>query len=149
MHAHTHAHTVSPAGDAQHLTPEKVTGAAYKDVSMTGVHCSASPIRASHTVCCIHNHAQQLDMISGGAALIWFLYDPQHKVAVDSSEILGRNYLSLPLSALLSVACQYELIHYTVLEMLNHSQARYLGNKPCMAEERCCERKKMSLTLLK
>ena len=42
-----------------------------------------------------------------------------------------------------------------MLEMLNHSQACYLGNKPCMAEERCCERKKRwgahrgALTLLK
>lgn len=45
---------------------------------------------------------------------------------------------------LLSVACQHELIRQALLEMLNHSRAAcYLGNKPCTAEERCCERKKM------
>lgn len=64
-------------------------------------------------------------------------------MAVDSADIWGRKYLSQSCSMLLSAACQHESIHQAMLEMLNHSLACYLGNKPCMAEERCCERKKM------
>lgn len=67
----------------------------------------------------------------------------------------GRKYLSQSCSMLLSVTCQRELIHQAMLEMLKQSRACYLGNKPCMAEERCRERKKDeepiggALTLLK
>lgn len=82
----------------------------------------------------------------------------QQVVAVGSADISmgARKYLSQSCSMLLSVTCQQELIHQAVLEMLKQSWACYLGNKPCMAEERCREREKKdkgpivgALTLLK
>lgn len=64
-------------------------------------------------------------------------------IIIDLGDIWGENTCASHTS--LSAACQHELIHQAMLEMLNHSQACYLGNKPCMAEEICCGREKMRI----